>query len=204
MQKKNKEKQEIKGLIMPLIGRLNKVAMFLCRDKDKAEDLVAETFLKVCENIHKLKDKSKFKAWVFTILNNEFINMYRFEKKRNLISLDEQSAHGNKAAHNIDIDTLDIWSPNPEVYLINKLLDEDIRKNINLLPEEFKMTVILCDIENLSYKEISAITGAPAGTVRSRLSRGRAILQKKLHHTALEMGIIKEKKLTNVEVCNCN
>lgn len=203
MQKKNNGKHEIKGLIMPLIGRLNKVAMFLCRDKDKAEDLVAETFLKVCENIHKLKDKSKFKAWVFRILNNEFINMYRIDKKRNLVSLDKQSVHGDKV-NNLNIETLDIWSPDPEVYLINKLLDEDIRKNINLLPEEFKMTVILCDIENLSYKEISAITGAPAGTIRSRLSRGRAILQKKLQHTAMEMGIIKEKKTSKIEVCNCN
>jgi RNA polymerase sigma factor (sigma-70 family) len=204
MQRKNQQKHEIKALIMPLVSRLNKVAMFLCRDKDKAEDLVAETFLKVCENFHKLKDKSKFKAWVFRILNNEFMNMHRFERKHNLVSLDGQFAHADKEVSKIEINTLDIWSPNPEAYLINKFLDEDIRKNINSLPDEFKMTVILCDIENLSYKEISAITGVPAGTVRSRLSRGRAILQKKLQRTAIEMGIRKEKKLSNVEVCSCN
>src|SRR3972149_3827552 len=151
MKSNNIKKHELKKLIVPLFGQLNKVAMYLCKNRDTAEDLVAETLLKVCENINKLKDKSKFKSWVFRIMNNEFISNYRKNKSVNSVQL-----------------------------------DEDFRRNINLLPEEFRMTVILCDIENLSYKEISEITRVPAGTVRSRLSRGRAILQKKLHHIALE------------------
>ncbi len=204
MQKRNQQKNEVKTLIMPLIGSLNKVAMFLCRDRDKAEDLVAETFLKVCENVHRIKDKSKFKAWVFRILNNTFITGYRSEKKQNLVSFDEKFPKHEKSIHSKNIDTLNIWSSNPEIYLINKLHDEDIKRNINLLPEEFKMTVILCDIENLSYKEISEVLSVPVGTVRSRLSRGRAILQKKLRHVALEMGIIKKKKPAKGEVCNCD
>jgi RNA polymerase sigma-70 factor (ECF subfamily) len=194
------EKYELRRLITPHISSLNKIAMLLCRDRDKAEDLVAETLLKVCENIHRLKDKLKFKSWVFRILNNTFISNYRNEKNMNLISLDENVL----SSKNIDTNTLGTWGSNPEKYLINKLLDEDIRKNINLLPEEFRMTVILCDIENLSYKEISVITRVPVGTVRSRLSRGRSILQKKLHHAAKEMGRVSKKKSSKEEVCICN
>ena len=122
MPRKIESKQDLKKLIVPLIANLNKVAMFLCRDRDKAEDLVAETFLKACENIRKLKDKSKFKAWIFRILNNEFISNYRTEKKRNLVSLDEQIMQGNKSINSIDTDTLNIWSPNPEFYLVNNVI----------------------------------------------------------------------------------
>ena len=198
MKSNNIKKQELKKLIVPLFGQLNKVAMYLCKNRDNAEDLVAETLLKVCENINKLKDKSKFKSWVFRIMNNEFISNYRKNKSVNSVQLDDY------LLNNRNSNTLSIWGSNPEQFLINKLLDEDIRRNINLLPEEFRMTVILCDIENLSYKEISEITRVPAGTVRSRLSRGRAILQKKLHHIALEMGIIRKKNKGKEAICTCN
>ncbi|HEY3249754.1 MAG TPA: sigma-70 family RNA polymerase sigma factor [Ignavibacteria bacterium] len=201
---RDQEKQELKKLIVPIIGKMNKVAMFLCRDRDKAEDLVAETLLKVCENIHRLRDKSKFKSWMFKIMNNTFISHCREEKSRNLVPLDENIIKIEKEISHRNSSTLNIWGPNPEQFLINKLLDEDIKHNINLLPEEFRMTIILCDIENRSYKEISEITGVPVGTVRSRLSRGRAILQKNLHHLAEEMGIIKKRKANaKEEVCIC-
>jgi RNA polymerase sigma-70 factor (ECF subfamily) len=197
------KKTRIKKLIIPIIGKMNKVAMYLCRDKDKAEDLVAETFLKVCENIHRLKDKTKFRAWVFRILNNTFISNYRAQKNIKFITIDADLSKRSTTSAHIDSNTLNIWGSNPERYLINKLRDEEIRKNINLLPEDYRMAIVLCDIENLSYKEISEIMGIPIGTVRSRISRGRAILQKKLQNLALEMGIIKEKKQSKEEICNC-
>jgi RNA polymerase sigma-70 factor (ECF subfamily) len=205
MERNTSKKHELKRLIVPLFGKLNKVAMFLCRDKDMAEDLVAETLLKACEKINTLKDKSKFKSWIFRIMNNTFISNLRAEKKLNLVQLDDYVLNKDTGLTGINKQTLGLWGPNPENYLINKLLDEDIKKGIHSLPEEFRLVVILCDIENLSYKEISEIIRVPVGTVRSRLSRGRAILQKKLHHLALEMGIVQKKERNSkAAICNCN
>jgi RNA polymerase sigma-70 factor (ECF subfamily) len=138
-------------------------------------------------------------------MNNTFISNYRAGKNMKLINLDESAIGNDPMLKARNSETVSSWGSNPEQYLINKLLDEDIRRSINSLPEEFRMAVILCDVENLTYKEISEITRVPVGTVRSRLSRGRAILQKKLHHAAIEMGIVQEQKNnTKNIICNCN
>jgi RNA polymerase sigma-70 factor (ECF subfamily) len=198
-------RKEFINLMLPYVEKLNRLAMFLCKDKVKAEELVAETIAKACMNIHRLRDKSKFRQWIFRIMNNEFINIYRMEK--NVPTVELRESYEDDGINDYSLNTrnslvVNSWGSNPELEAINSFIDSDIQKAISSLPDEFKMVVVLCDAENLSYKEISQILKIPVGTVRSRLSRGRAILQKKLRGHALEMGIISEKHI-EAELCEC-
>jgi RNA polymerase sigma-70 factor (ECF subfamily) len=138
-------------------------------------------------------------------MNNEFINIYRSEKKLSTVELGDgymSDELGDNSLNSRNSLVINSWGSNPELSAINRLIDSDIQKAISSLPDEFRMVVVLCDAENVSYKEISQILKIPVGTVRSRLSRGRAILQKKLRKHALEMGIISEKP-TQTELCEC-
>lgn len=195
-------RKEFIGLLHPCIKKLNSLAMFLCKNSYKADELVSETVAKACVNFHRLRDKTKFKQWIFRIMNNEFINLYRLEKNVSIDTDYTDDLPENYSLSSRNLSTINGWGPDPESKFINNLIDNDIKSAISSLREDFRIAVVLSDVENFSYKEISQILNIPIGTVRSRLSRGRAILQMKLRIHAVEMGVISESH-QKFDLCEC-
>jgi len=188
---------------------LNRFALSLCNNKFDADDLVSETILKAYENFGRVKDESKIKQWLFRILNNQFISNYRSRKK----FVEVESEDNEYKNDNIESFSLFeaiaksdyVEEGNPEKQFISELTQHQITNAITELPEEFRAALILCDMEDFSYAEISEILKVPIGTVRSRISRARKILQKKLWLQARELGIKTSKtpKEKTEYTCTC-
>lgn len=197
-------KETLTHAVLINTSALNRFAYSLCQDQSEAEDLVAETVVKAFENIHQLKDESKIKQWLFRILNNVFISNYRKNKKQRKISL---TVDMDNADHSFSlyeqIEGSDFTNANtPEKNFIAKITKEKIHQAINELPEEFRITLVLCDVDEFSYAEIANITQVAIGTVRSRIARARKLLQKKLWLYAQELGIRTVQKEKD-HVCTC-
>jgi RNA polymerase sigma-70 factor (ECF subfamily) len=197
-------KETLTRTVLANISALNRFAYSLCQDQSEAEDLVAETVVKAFENIHQLKDENKVKQWLFRILNNVFISNYRKNKKQRKISL---TVDMDNADHSFSlyeqIEGSDFTNADtPEKNFIAKITKEKINKAINELPEEFRIALVLCDIDEFSYAEIAIITQVAIGTVRSRIARARKLLQKKLWFYAQELGITVMQKEKD-HVCTC-
>ncbi|MFN3967114.1 MAG: sigma-70 family RNA polymerase sigma factor, partial [Endomicrobiia bacterium] len=155
---------------------LYNMALRLTNNQVDAKDLVEDTFLRAFRFFSKFKKGTNIKSWLFKIMHNLFINNYKKKKKEpEILELKEEIL----VEQNIQQD------------FFYNLPDEEIHKALDSLPEEFKEVVILSDLENFSYKEISEILGCPVGTVRSRLSRGRNLLFKKLYSYAKSQGHLK-------------
>ena len=197
-------KETLTHAVLTNTSALNRFAYSLCQDQSEAEDMVAETVVKAFENIHQLKDENKIKQWLFRILNNVFISNYRKNKKQRKISL---TVDMDNADHSFSlyeqIEGSDFTNADtPEKNFIAKITKEKIHKAINELPEEFRITLVLCDVDEFSYAEIAIITQVAIGTVRSRIARARKLLQKKLWLYAQELGIRTVQKEKD-HVCTC-
>ncbi len=141
----------------------------------ESEDVVQETFLRVYKNKHMYRDVAKFSTWIYTIAGNLAKTELRRRKRRRLFSL-SQLGYEDK-----DYDIPGDFST-PEEILDDNMKGNIIQKEIDDLPERFKEVVILRDIKEFSYEEISQMLNIPIGTVKSRVNRGRSRLQKKLGH----------------------
>ncbi|MHB2018381.1 MAG: sigma-70 family RNA polymerase sigma factor [Candidatus Xenobia bacterium] len=146
-------------------------------DKD-AEDLVQETFLRAFRFWNQFEQGTNARAWLFKILHNVHINTYH-QKTRNVaqVSLDgtEEFFLYNHLAEGEKQSDL-----NPEEEVLSRIWDTEVLEALEKLPHDFKVVVLLADVEEFSYKEIAEIVGCPIGTVRSRLARGRRALQRLL------------------------
>lgn len=197
-------KETLTHAVLANTSALNRFAYSLCQNQSEAEDLVAETVVKAFENIQQLKDENKIKQWLFRILNNVFIGNYRKNKKQRKISLtvDMDSADNSFSLYE-QIEGSDFTNADtPEKNFIAKITKEKIHRAINELPEEFRITLVLCDVDEFSYAEIAAITQVAIGTVRSRIARARKLLQKQLWFYAQELGIRTVEKEKD-HVCTC-
>ena len=197
-------KETLTRAVLANTSALNRFAYSLCQDQSEAEDLVAETVVKAFENIHQLKDENKIKQWLFRILNNVFISNYRKNKKQRKISL---TVDMDNADHSFSlyeqIEASDFTNADtPEKNFITKITKEKIHQAISELPEEFRITLVLCDVDEFSYAEIAIITQVAIGTVRSRIARARKLLQKKLWLYAQELGIRTVQKEKD-HSCTC-
>jgi RNA polymerase sigma-70 factor (ECF subfamily) len=164
------------------------VACRLTRNPTEAEDLVQDALVKAMRARHQFLVGTNLKAWLFRILTNTFINKYRRG------GLERSLLEGP------DADPLaDGWVSastmrqlrDPEQIALLPIIEGEVGRALDALPTEFKLAVILCDVEEFSYEEIAEIMGCPIGTVMSRLHRGRKLLQRSLYSHALAMGIIK-------------
>jgi len=164
------------------------VACKLTRNPTDAEDLVQDAFVKAMRARQQFHAGTNLKAWLFRILTNTFINKYR------------RGGLERSVLDGPDADPLaDGWVSastmrqlrHPETIALTPLVEEEIRRALDLLPPEFRLAVVLCDVEEFSYEEISQIMGCPIGTVMSRLHRGRKILQRSLYNHALALGIVR-------------
>jgi RNA polymerase sigma-70 factor (ECF subfamily) len=174
------------------IDSLFNVAMRMTRNKDDAEDLVQETYLKMHRFSHTFNEGSNLKAWLFKILRNTFINVFR-KKIREPHEIhytnNEDFYLFNRIADNRTDDSL----PGKGTIGIEEYLEEEIKHALDNLPIAFREVVLYSDVEGLSYEEISDIVGCPIGTVKSRLYRARKTLQKLLWDYAKDKGYLKEK-----------
>ena len=165
-------------------------ALRLTKNERDAEDLVQETYLKGFTFFHRFEKNTNCRAWLFKILTNTFINNYRRKvKEREILGADdlrpvEENLHSRNKVRN-----------NPERGLFHKLFSEDIRSALENIPIEFRMVVVLADLQGFSYKEIAHILECPVGTVMSRLFRGRKLMRKQLAHFAASEGIIRQPEL---------
>jgi len=173
---------------MPNIDALMRTARRMTKSELDAEDLVQETMLKSYRFFDKFEEGTNCKAWLFKIMTNIFINNYRSKAKApqslTFDDVDDGFLYGQLAKNKVISD--------PETEFFSKILDEDVRTAIGDLPEDFRIVVMLSFLEGFSYQEIADITGLQIGTVKSRLHRGRKLLQKALWDYAIRSGFIKE------------
>ena len=145
-------------------------------DRIDAEDVVQETFLRVYRNKHLYRNIAKFSTWIYTIASNLAKTELRRRRRRRLLSL-SQMGYDDK-----DYEPVDEFMQSPEGIVDSGMQEKIIRKEIDDLPVKFKEVVLLRDVQEFSYEEISQILGIPIGTVKSRVNRGRLRLQKRLRH----------------------
>lgn len=186
--------------VLGLLGPLEGAARRLTRNDTDAEDLVAETVSRAWRARHTLECEPAFRAWIFRILNNTFVSELRRAGARpQTDSLDagEDEAEATFSLFEQMHQPFLLWFGNPEQEFVDKLLREDLDRALATLPEHYRMVVILSDIEEFSYAEIASALGIPVGTVRSRLARARATLQKMLWLQASERGLGRQHSKVN-------
>lgn len=182
--------------LTPLLGALYGAALRLCRNRADAEDLVAETAAKAWSAFAELKDRQCFRAWIFRILTNTFLSERRHRRalREEAADIEIDAPDADDAAPFSIFERLHqpflLWWGNPEQEFVNKLLREDLEKAIDALPDAFRVVVVLAELQGFSYAEIAAMLELPVGTVRSRLSRGRAMLQRALWQQAVAAGLV--------------
>lgn len=176
------------------LSRLYGMAMRLTRNRDDAEDLVADSVAKAWASRGTLKEKKAFRSWIFRIMTNAFISSYR--KKGREVILEAPGEPGEAGDSEFSLfdkihQPVLLWWSNPEREFLNKILREDLEKALNTLPDEYRIVVILAELEGFSYQEAAKIAGVPVGTIRSRLARGRGMLQKALWEHGKAAGLVK-------------
>jgi RNA polymerase sigma-70 factor (ECF subfamily) len=174
---------------LPLLDSLYAAALRMTRNPADAEDLVQEAMLRAYRSFHQFEPGTNIKAWLFRILTNAYINVYRKRQREPLKIPQEDVQEFDLYQELKDHDPQ--FSATPETIVLDSLVDSDILEAIDDLPEQFRLAVILSDIEGFSYAEMAEIMGVPMGTVMSRLHRGRKALQKRLFDVARERGIVK-------------
>jgi len=171
------------------------VALRLTGRNADAEDLVAEAIAKAWGAIGSLEDRSLFRPWAFRILRNCYISDYRKRSVRPTEAVYDELADGSvdedvcSMLMNESDEFLSWWS-NPEREFFNDVLGDRINAAMDTLPESFRVTILLVNVEGLTYDEAAEALGVPAGTVRSRMKRGRTMLQKALWAEAKDAGLV--------------
>jgi len=168
-----------------------KTAYHLTRDPVGAEDLVQETYLRAFRFWDQYEKGTNCRAWLLRILRNTFINQYRKRKAQPArVDYTELDRYYDQL-----VDAATVPKPkDPSEELFSNLIDEEIVEAIEQLPEEFRQVVILSDLQDLSYKEIAEVLDCPVGTVRSRLNRGRKLLQGLLYEFAQKSGFLRDRQ----------
>jgi RNA polymerase sigma-70 factor, ECF subfamily len=172
---------------LPHLDALYTMAMRLARNRDDANDLLQETVLRAYRFFHQFESGTNCRAWMLTILFNNFRNGYRKSAR------EQPSASAEEFDRKVEGESLrvDPAGSNPEALLSRQGMEGEVEEALAGLPAEFREAILLVDVEELSYQEISGVLNIPIGTVKSRVSRGRAILREALTGFAKERGIIR-------------
>jgi RNA polymerase sigma-70 factor (ECF subfamily) len=188
LQKNDLTRNEFEGLALKHVDPLYSAALRLTKNERDAEDLVQDTFLRAYRFFDKFERGTNIKAWLFKILTNTFINRYRRTvKERSIVEGSEREAVHERFISREASD----YASNPEQFFFDRLLSDDVLRAVDALPIDFRMVVILADLQEFSYKEIAEILDVPVGTVMSRLYRGRRLLQKALAGYAVVSGVLR-------------
>jgi RNA polymerase sigma-70 factor (ECF subfamily) len=157
-------------LAMPLFDSLYNFARWLARDTYDAEDLVQETYLKALRSFSSFESGTNFRAWIFRILRNTFLSSRTTFERRMIdtLNLEEETPK------------LAVVTENPETILMNRSNIQRVQRTIDDLPAHYRETLLLCEVEEMSYGEIAEILSIPIGTVMSRLARARKLVRQSL------------------------
>jgi len=169
---------------MPHLDAMYNFALRLTNDEDDANDLVQDSCLKAYRFIGSFEPGTYAKAWLFRILKNNFINDYR-KKSRGPSKVEFEWVEQSYAGED---DAEPAFQADLRAESVNEMMGDEITAAIQALPVDFRMIIILCDLEEFSYEEMAKILNIPIGTVRSRLHRARAVLKEKLANYAKKRG----------------
>lgn len=174
--------------------QLFSTAMRMTRNRSDAEDLVQETFIKAWRSFTTYQQGTNLRAWLFRIMTNTYINKYNAQQRKptetELDDVEELFLYKRLGA--VDQSQL---SQSAEDQMLSLFTDDEVKKALEELPDQFRIPVLMSDVEGFSYKEIAEILEIPLGTVMSRLHRGRKLMQKMLYEYAKERGLINEALL---------
>lgn len=186
--------------LTPMLTAVYGTALHMTRNDADAEDLVQEAALQAFRAFDSFQEGTNFKAWFFRILTNLFINTYR--KRQREPEIDTLSEREDAPALYLFKQTRDMgihsWSSDPAALVIDKVEAEQVSRAIAALPEDYRVVSALYFMEEFSYQEIAEIVGCPVGTVRSRLHRGRRMLQKALWHVTEQQGMVADLRLSTL------
>jgi RNA polymerase sigma-70 factor (ECF subfamily) len=172
---------------LPLMPELYAAAMRLTRNPDDAGDLLQETYLRAYRGFSGFQEGTNLRAWLYRILMNAFINIYRKRQREPQTVSDDDVEEwylydrlGGREAE-----------PSAEARVLDAIPDEDVQEALASLPDNFRLAVLLADVDGFSYKEIAEILEVPIGTVMSRLHRGRRALERRLWEVVRDRGLVK-------------
>jgi RNA polymerase sigma-70 factor (ECF subfamily) len=173
--------------VLPMLPSLYGAALRMTRNPADAEDLLQDTTLRAYRGFASFREGTNLKAWLYRILTNSFINTYRKKQREPKTvdgpeDLDEWFLFDRLGAQSV--------ARSAEEDVLENIPDADVKEALESIPENFRMAVLLADVEGFAYKEIADITGVPIGTVMSRLHRGRKALEKALYAVAKERGLV--------------
>ena len=176
---------------MQYAPQLFSTALRMTRSRSDAEDLVQETYIKGWRSFHTFQEGTNLRAWLFRIMTNTYINKYNAKKRKGTeVELDDvEELFLYKRLGSIDQSQL---SSSAEDQMLELFTDDEVKNALEELPEDFRVPVLLSDVDGFSYKEIAEMLEIPIGTVMSRLHRGRKAMQKMLYEYARDRGLIVE------------
>jgi RNA polymerase sigma-70 factor (ECF subfamily) len=171
------------GLALPLVPALHNLALWLTRDSADAEDLVQETLLKALRGFASFEPGTNFKAWVFRILRNTFLTSRSGLAAMRTVALEEELDETGEAGRQ-QMPEAAINRQTPETNLLRMRDAEALRAAMEKLPPHLLEVLVLCDVEEMKYREIAVVAGVPIGTVMSRIARARAQLRREFESSS--------------------
>lgn len=172
---------------LPFMSELYAAAVRMTRNPADAEDLLQETYLRAYRAFASFREGTNLRAWLYRILTNAFINTYRKRQREPQTVSDDELEDW----YLYDKLGMDAAEASAEATVLENLPDQDVQDALASLPEQFRLAVLLADVEGFSYKEIAQILDIPIGTVMSRLHRGRRALEKRLWGVMRERGVVR-------------
>jgi RNA polymerase sigma-70 factor (ECF subfamily) len=184
-------KEKFTSDAMQYAPQLFSTALRMTRNRSDAEDLVQETYIKGWRSFHTFQEGTNLRAWLFRIMTNTYINKYNAKKRKGTeVELDDvEELFLYKRLGSIDQSQL---SSSAEDQMLDLFTDDEVKNALESLPEDFRIPVLLSDVDGFAYKEIAEMLEIPIGTVMSRLHRGRKAMQKMLYEYARDRGLIIE------------
>lgn len=167
-------------------------ALRMTRKPADAEDLVQETYLRAYRGFGSFTEGTNLRAWLYRILTNTFINMYRAKKRRPQES-DVEDVEDLYLYRRLGGESTAPTGRSPEELVMEHITEAEVKEAVEELPEQFRIAVLLADVEGFSYQEIADIMDVPIGTVMSRIHRGRKALQKALFEFGKQRGLVSEQ-----------
>lgn len=165
------------ALVLPHMDALHSAAVRMTRHHQDAEDLVQETCLRAYRFLDRLGDESRCRAWLFRILTNTFINIYRkAQRTPETVALEEDDVKAAASGEEVSLEAV---------------LDDELKAALDALPDDYRVAVLMADVEEFSYEEIAEILECPIGTVRSRIHRARGLLRAHLIEAAGRRGDVQ-------------
>ncbi len=189
-------REEFSKIALPYLNEMYAGAMRMTRNPQAAEDLVSDVFGKAWKSFHQFERGTNMRAWLYRILTNTYINEYRRKVRHGTpVAIDQYENQDEFYIYNKIAENAAAEEEDPANSVLAKFAEQDIVNAMEQLPEGYRETVILSDLQGLTYEEIAHALEIPIGTVRSRLNRGRRQLQKALWDEAVKSGYVTDKTM---------